>query len=374
MEIDRRTLIAGGMAALAAAPALAQKAAKQAGWYRRALVIDGLGGVFDPSTPDGQLRFSDRAWADMQRAGVTAVNQTILPVGNIADNWQQFQDSRTFLDNVISANPERLMRIEKAADLKTAKSSGRIGVIYGSQDTAMVGPALDRLAEMKKGGVRVVQLTYNLGNLSGDGSIEPRNSGITNLGRKTIERIESEKLLLDLAHGGAHTIEEAIAYAKRPLTISHTGSRAITDHPRNVSDDAIRGVAEKGGVVGVYFMPYLSKDSHPTGGMLLDHIDHIAKVAGEDHISIGTDGGVLPLIIDAKAMENARKDFEKRTAAGIAAPGEGPDVFTVVRDYNSIDKLERLGNDLMKRGWTMAQVEKLLGLNLQRLYGEVWGA
>jgi membrane dipeptidase len=373
MEIDRRTLLAGVASAMAAAPALAQKAAKQAGWYRNALVIDGLGGVFDPSTPDGQLRFSDRAWADMQRAGVTAVNQTILPVGNIADNWQQFEDSRTFLDNVISANPERLIRVEKAADLKIAKSSGRIGVIYGTQDTAMVGPALDRLAEMKKGGVRVVQLTYNLGNLSGDGSIEPRNSGITNLGRKTIERIEREKLLLDLAHGGAHTIEEAIAYAKRPLTISHTGARAITDHPRNVSDAAIRGVADKGGVVGVYFMPYLSKDSHPTGGMLLDHIDHIAKVAGENHISIGTDGGVLPLIIDAKAMENARKDFEKRTAAGIAAPGEGPDVFTVVRDYNSIDKLERVGNDLMKRGWTMARVEKLLGLNLQRLYGEVWG-
>ena len=102
-----------------------------------------------------------------------------------------------------------------------------------------------------------VQLTYNLANLSGDGSIEPRNSGITNLGRDTIRRIEAEKLLLDFGHGGARTIDEAIAFAKRPLTISHTGARAITDHPRNVSDAAIRGVAHKGGVVGVYFMPYL---------------------------------------------------------------------------------------------------------------------
>jgi membrane dipeptidase len=374
MHIDRRSLLASGLATLAAAPALAQKAAKQAGWYRSALVIDGLGGVFDPSTRDGPLRITDRAWADMQRSGVTAVNQTILPVGNIADDWQQFRDSRDFLDNVISANPERLMRVEKAADLKTAKSSGRIGVIYGTQDTAMIGPALDRLTEMKTGGVRVVQLTYNLGNLSGDGSIEPRNSGLTNLGRRTIERIEAEKLLLDLAHGGAHTIDEAIAHAKRPLTISHTGARAITDHPRNVSDAAIRGVAEKGGVVGCYFMPYLSRDSHPTGGMLLDHIDHIAKIAGEDHVAIGTDGGVLPLVIDEKARADAKSAYEKRTAAGIAAPGEGPDVFTVVEDYNSIDKLERLGNDLMKRGWTMARVEKLLGLNLQRLYGDVWGA
>jgi membrane dipeptidase len=107
--------------------------------------------------------------------------------------------------------------------------------------------------------------------------------------------------------------------------------------------------------------------------MLLDHIDHVAKVAGEDHVAIGTDGGVLPLVIDAKAIENARKDYEQRKAAGIAAPGEGPDVFTVVRDYNSIDKLERLGNDLVKRGWSTTRVEKLLGMNLLRLYGEVWG-
>jgi membrane dipeptidase len=153
----------------------------------------------------------------------------------------------------------------------------------------MVGPALDRLAEMKKRGVRCIQLTYNLANLSGDGSIEPRNSGLTNLGRDTIRRIEAEKLLLDLAHGGARTIDEAILHANRPLTISHTGARAITDHPRNVSDAAIRGVANKGGVIGVYFMPYLSKNSHPTGTMLLDHIDHVAKVGGEDHVAIGTD-------------------------------------------------------------------------------------
>jgi membrane dipeptidase len=82
----------------------------------------------------------------------------------------------------------------------------------------------------------------------------------------------------------------------------------------------------------------------------------------------------LPLTIDAKAIADAKKAFEDRTAAGIAAPGEGPDVFTIVRDYNSIDKLERLGNDLMKRGWTAARVEKLLGLNLLRLYRDTWGA
>jgi membrane dipeptidase len=372
MEIDRRTMMAGAAALIASAPGLARKPASPS-WYDRAIIIDGLGGIFDPSTPDGPIRISDRAWADMRRTGVTVVNQTLLPVGNRPDAWTELQSNMDFLDNILSANPDRLIRIDRVADIRDAKKSGRIGVIYGTQDTAMVGSALDRLAEMKKRGVRIAQLTYNLRNLSGDGSIEAGNAGLSNLGRKTIERIESEKLLLDLAHGGARTIDEAIAYAKRPLTISHTGARAITDHPRNVSDAAIRGVANKGGVVGVYFMPYLSKDSHPTGAILLDHIDHIAKVAGEDHVAIGTDGGVLPLVIDAKAKEDAKKAYEQRTAAGIAAPGEGPDVFTVVRDYNSIDKLQRLSADLMKRGWTTARIEKLLGGNLLRLYEDVWG-
>jgi membrane dipeptidase len=365
-------MMAGAAAALAAAPALAKGAAR-APWYRNAIVIDGLGGIGDPYGPDDQLRLSDRAWAESRATGITAVRDTLLPVGNFTDSWEQFRKNLSDYHNILLANPDRLKLVQKAADIPACKREGTLGIILGTQDTAMVGPALDRLAEMKKGGVRCIQLTYNLANLSGDGSIEPRNAGLTNLGRDTIRRIEAEKLLLDLAHGGAHTIEEAAAFAKRPLTISHTGARAITDHPRNVSDAAIRAVADKGGVVGVYFMPYLAPNSHPTGAMLLDHIDHVAKVAGEDHVAIGTDGGVLPLVIDAKARENARKDYEQRKAAGIAAPGEGPDVFTVVEDYNSIDKLERLGSDLMKRGWTGARIEKLLGGNLLRLYGDVWG-
>jgi membrane dipeptidase len=373
MKVDRRTLLAGATAALATAPAVVRGAAKQAGWYRNAILIDGLGGINDPYGAPDDIRLNDRAWAEYRTTGLTAVRDTILPVGNHADAWEQFSKNLDEYHTYLHANPDRLKLVEKAADVFTAKREGKLGLILGTQDTAMVGSALDRLAEIKKGGIRCVQLTYNLANLSGDGSIEPRNSGLTNLGRDTIRRIESEKLLLDLAHGGARTIDEAISYASRPLTISHTGARAITDHPRNVSDAAIKAVADKGGVVGVYFMPYLAPGSHPTGTMLLDHIDHVAKVGGEDHVSIGTDGGVLPLVIDDKARENARKDYEQRKAAGIAAPGEGPDVFTVVRDYNSIDKLERLGSDLMKRGWTAAQVEKLLGRNLLRLYGEVWG-
>lgn len=372
MKFDRRTVMGGMAAAALAAPALARKTVLSS-WYANLIVIDGLGGISDPYGSDGELRLTDRGWAESKTSGIAAVRDTLLPVGNYSDSWEKFIKNLDDYHNQLAANPERLVLVEKASDIRAARNAGKIGVILGTQDSAMVGPALDRLAEMRKRGVRAVQLTYNLANLSGDGSIEPRNAGITNLGRDTIRRIEAEKLLLDLAHGGARTIDEAIAFSRRPLTISHTGARAINDHPRNVSDSAIRGVAEKGGVVGVYFMPYLAPDMHPSGAMLLDHIDHVARVGGEDHIAIGTDGGLLPVTIDASAKEAARKDYEQRKAAGIAAPGEGPDVFPLVMDYNSIDKLERLGSDLLKRGWTMARVEKLLGANLLRLYSDVWG-
>jgi membrane dipeptidase len=223
----------------------------------------------------------------MVGTGVTMLRDTVFPVGNGADPWGDYQKDITAKHNVMEANPDRLVLIRTAADILQAKREKKFGVLLGTQDSCMVGPELDRLAQLKKDGVMSVQLTYNLRNLAGDGSLEPANSGLSNLGRDTIRRIETEKLLLDLAHGGARTIDEAIAFAKRPLVISHTGARAIIDHPRNVSDAAIKAVADNGGVVGVYFMPYLATNMHPTSADVIAHVEHIAKIAGEDHVGIG---------------------------------------------------------------------------------------
>jgi len=132
-------------------------------------------------------------------------------------------------------------------------------------------------------------------------------------------------------------------------------------------------VADKGGVTGVYFMPFLSPDMKPSGARLLDHIEHVARIAGEDHVGIGTDNGVLPMMLDAKTRETLRKWQMERLKAGIAAPGENPDFIPVVEAYNSIDRYRRIASDLIKRGWTQAQVEKLMGGNFLRVYREAWG-
>ena len=373
MQIDRRTLIAGGMAALAAGPALAQRRLAGPGWFDRAIIIDALGGVSDPYSPDDQLRLSDRAWSEMTGSGVTMLRDTGFPVGNVADPWGDSQKDIATKRNVLNANPDRLLLVRSAADILKAKREKKFGWLLGTQDSVMVGPELDRLAQLKKDGVMTVQLTYNNGNLSGDGSLEPRNNGLTKLGKATIERIEAQKLLLDLAHGGARTMAEAAAFAKRPPVISHTGARALIDHPRNTSDETIKAVAAKGGVVGVYFMPFLTLDSHPKGGDLIRHIEHVANVAGEDHVGIGTDNGVLPQLVNAETTRKLNEWAAQRIKMGIAAPGEGLNVWPMVADYNSVDRYRRIAADLQKRGWSEGRLEKLMGGNFLRVYREAWG-
>ena len=374
MQIDRRTLLAGGMAALASAPALAQRKPSRGNWYDSAIIIDALGGISDPYSPDDQLRLSDRAWSEMVGTGVTLLRDTVFPVGNVADPWGDYQKDITAKANILNANPDRLLQVRSAADILKAKREKKFAWLWGTQDSSMVSPDLDRLAQLKKDGVLTVQLTYNNGNLAGDGSLEPRNGGLTKLGKATIERIEAEKLLLDLAHGGARTMAEAAGFAKRPLVISHTGARALADHPRNTADETIRAVADKGGVVGVYIMPFLTLDSHPKGSDLLAHIEHVAKVAGEDHVGIGSDNGVLPLELTPESKKKLDEWQAQRIKLGIAAPGEAIGVYPWVADYNSVDRYRRLAADLQKRGWSEARLEKLMGGNFLRVYREAWGS
>lgn len=375
MTMSRRALIqqSAAVAALTFAGRAARARSATSGWYDKAIIIDGLSSLGDPYSPEAQTRLSDRVKQELRQTGLTAINATVGAVGNSPSAYEEMTEGIKTHDSVVLANPDFLLVVRSAADIRAAKASGRLGLIYGTQDTAMIGTALDRVAELKTRGVRIMQLTYNLRNLSGDGALEPGNAGLSRLGRATIERIEGEKLLLDLSHGGQRTIAEAIAAAKRPLSINHTGCRDLFDHPRNVFDAELKALADKGGVAGIYFMPFLARGSKPTGEDLIRHVEHAAKVCGEDHVSIGTDGNPLPIPINEETWKRAREAHEFRSKNGFAAPGEGPDVLTIVHDYNSLDRFQRLSAALAKRGWTTAQLEKLFGGNLMRLYAEAWG-
>ncbi len=374
-QIDRRALLAGGVASLGAlvlAPRIVW--AQDLGWYDKAIIIDGLGGVGDPANEDGITRYTQPGWADVVASGVTVVRDTVMPVGNVGDAWKAYQEDIAVKQALFGANPDHLLLVRSAADIIKAKKERKFGVVLGTQDTSMVGPELDRLAQMKKDGVMTVQLTYNNANLSADGALEPRNAGLSKLGMKTIERIEAEKLLLDLSHGGARTMAEGVAYAKRPMVISHTAARNLYDHVRNTDDATIKAVADKGGVVGVYWMPFLTGGRPATMADVVAHIEHVGNVAGEDHVGIGTDNGVVPLRLDAEAKKKLDEWAKERLARGIAAPGEAVGVYPWVEELNTVKRYRMVASALQKRGWSVARLEKLFGTNFLRVYKDAWGS
>jgi membrane dipeptidase len=372
----RRELLIGGVA-LAASGVARWSGAATTNFsdqdYRRAIVIDGLGGVDDPYSPPEATVMDPRAVADLKSSGLTMSHITVNNVGNGAGVWEATITNIARMDQAITDNPQALVKVSTTADIRHAKLEGKSAILYGTQDTSLVGADLDRLAILRGLGVRSVQLTYNSRNLSGDGSLEPGNAGLSMLGHATIARIEKEKMLVDFSHGGQRTIAEGIAATTRPPVISHTGCRALHDNPRNVWDAEMKACADKGGVVGIYWMPFLVPNSRPSSADLIRHMDHVKDICGEDHVSIGTDGNLSKTIINDKSRAEQKKFYEDRAAQGIAAPGEGPDIFNIVADWDGIMRYRNLADGLSKAGWTVGQVEKALGANLMRVYGASFG-
>ena len=120
---------------------------------------------------------------------------------------------------------------------------------------------------------------------------------------------------------------------------------------------------------GVYWMPFLVANGRPTGADLVAHMTHVRNVCGEDHVAIGTDGVIGKTMIDDKARAAQRKAFEDRSRRDVAAPGEGPDVFTIVAEWDDHMRFKHLADGLARAGWATGQIEKALGANLLRLYG-----
>jgi membrane dipeptidase len=343
------------------------------------MVIDGQAGIYDPYAVDPYdndpyQRFSTRAVRELRASGLTATSFTVNQVGNAPEVWAKSLNNIATQNLWVASNDDILSKSTSTADIRRAAAHGKIAVLYNIQDTSLIGSDFERITVLKGLGVRIMQLTYNIRNLSGDGCLEPDNAGLSKLGRATIARIEQEKVLLDLAHAGPRTVAEAIQAATRPMTISHTGCRSLNDYPRNQWDSELKACADKGGVVGIYWMPYLAANRHATSADLIRHMNHARNICGEDHVSIGTDSVLFKTDIDEQARAKKKVVYEQRVAAGIAAPDEGPDVFNIVWDWDSHLRFKLLADGLVTQGWNAAQIEKALGSNLMRLYQEVWGA
>lgn len=373
--INRRQTLSLAAAAFAAGgPAFAAK--------DEPLVINALGGISNPNLQIGRqaspaadtllLDVDARGIADAKAAGLSAVNVTLGYVAGPQEPYAYSLQTLDAWDKVLAENAGSLSLVRKASDIARAKADGKVGIIYGFQNAVQIGAHLERVDEFAGRGVRIVQLTYNPANILGDGSMAPENRGLTELGRKVVDKLNAAKLMVDLSHSGERTCLDAIAASKAPISINHTGCRALTDLPRNKTDAELRGVAEKGGFVGIYFMPFLNLSGHASADDVVAHIEHALKVCGEDHVGIGTDGSAAT-IDDMEAYKEAlAQENRERVAAGIAAKGERADTHPFVLDLRGPDQFRKLARMLEARGHKPRVIEKVLGLNFVAYADRIW--
>jgi membrane dipeptidase len=379
---DRRAflgLAAGGVAALALP--WSGRALAQADRARDMLIVNALGGFTDPNPPaplpqvepESSRMLSRRLIADARASGMNAVNQTIGWVGGEGDPFAETVRAIALWEARFRNHPADLIKVLKAGDIEAAKREGRIGVILGFQNAAMVAADVSRVDMFADFGVRVIQLTYNPANQIGDGSMAPENRGITPFGREVIARLNERRVMVDLSHSGQRTCLEAARISRRPISINHTGCRALADLPRNKSDEELRAVADQGGFVGIYFMPFLRANGVAGAADVVDHIDHAVNVCGEDRVGIGTDGGTTGVDDMAAYRSAMRAEVAQRRALGIGAAGENPDTLPFVEELSGPDQFRRLIALLDRRGYSSARIEKIMGLNFLSYAREVWG-
>ena len=376
LRMDRRRFLALSAAVAGALAAGQGRAASQpvTALYQRSIVIDGLGGPGGDSFDSGRPLTPDEV-AEVRESGITAFNVTIGSVGNEPPlaAFEAIVRDIARLDAEIERHPDVLARVRTAADIRAAKRDGRCGLVYGLQDGVSFEDDLDRLQTLRQFGVMVIQPTYNRRNLLGDGSMEPADAGLSRDGVEAIERMNALGILVDLSHCGRRTAMDAIRVSSKPVAFTHTGCAALADHPRNRTDAELRAVAERGGVAGIYVMPYLAGGRQPTGADVVAHVEHAWNVCGEDHVSIGTDGTLSAIVLTPEFVEAFRENTRRRREAGIAAPGETDDGYLFASDLNTPRRLETLAGMLVARGHSEARVERLLGANLLRVFGEAWG-
>lgn len=331
--------------------------------YRDCFVLDGnalasIGGVLRANQDD--------VTNVVRESGVTALKSTL---GGAAGDFAAAVADIAAAEQLMEKRSDLFLKVRTHEDFDRARKEQKLGVIYSFESANMLEDKIERIELFRGLGVRVMQLSYNRRTPFGVGCLDGETEGLTELGRKAIAKMNEIGVAVDLSHSNTRTTAEGIAASTKPPLITHAGCRAVYMHPRNKEDRELKALADKGGIVGIYMLPYIA--ASPKQPMLDDymkHLEHALKVCGEDHVGVGSD---VPFFrVGDSDLEEMNKAAEKRKADGIAAPGE--DRPTYIPDLNTPRKMELIAGALLRRGHNSAVVEKILGANFKRVFGEIW--
>jgi len=360
--------------------------------HRRAIVIDTHNDVTTPMTNDdydlsGAPPVPYRTSIErMKQGGLTAEFFSLYVKPWYVEHGGSARRTLDMIDSVYRAverHPRDLMIATSVADIRRAKQQGKIAALMGIEGGHAIEDSLPTLREFYRLGVRYMTLTWNNTNNWADaGRGEKKHHGLSEFGKEVVREMNRLGMLVDVSHVSDETMSDALDVSKAPIIASHSSARALSDVPRNIPDDLLKRIAKNGGVVQVNFYSVfvdtktvapqsaerdkrlkaqqdainqkykndperLAEESdkleaaNPLPPLpiskLIDHIDHIVKVAGIDHVGIGAD------FDGANDMPEGAKD---------------------------VSMLPNITYELLKRGYSERDIRKILGENFLRVFAE----
>lgn len=289
-------------------------------------------------------RFRQADFLRLQRSGINVFHPAVGYTSG--DIYAESLRDITRWNQFISARPSQFLRIEGAGDFERSKALGKIGIVIGQQNSEHFR-TVEEVNRFYALGQRVSQLTY-LGNRIGGGSADARDIGLTKYGAAIVERMNRVGMAVDISHCADRTTLEAIDASARPVLVTHSNCRSLVFSPRCKTDEAIRRMAAKGGVMGVTMVRgFVKAGGSATIDAVLDHVDHIARLVGVEHAGVGSD-----VDLDGRDAQRPRKyDLD-----GI--------------DYSK--KIFDLTEGLVRRSYSNRDIELVLGGNFKRALAAAW--
>lgn len=333
----------------------------------------------DPQTREQYLAY----W---RRAAVDGCTATLYVSGPPDDAWNALIREYARATRMIHALQGEVVVARGAGDIEQAKQRGRLAVLYSIQNADPIGDDLANVDTLDALGISIVQLTYNLRNRFGDGCLESNDGGLSRFGHALVDKLNERRMVVDVSHASPRTALNAAAASQAPIIVSHTSAQALSEHPRSISDEVARAVADKGGFIGVAVTPsfvvppggdaraerFGRPRSWSTLDTVVDHVAHLVRVAGEDHVGIATDWG--------KPYYNAltwETETVRESRAGFDWVGWMPqhrlDPNDQCHDMETWDKWRNVTAALLQRGLPEGTAGKLIGGNFMRLLRDVRG-
>lgn len=358
--MQRRQLLTRGVSLLGAAAAGSLfKRLDAAGYSTRARdlvaqsnVIDMLGlltldwGLLErwQSAPDN---FSENDFLKLRASGIDVFHPAVA-----FEVAQPYATTVKWLDKwnrLIDQHPKWFLRVNQCTDLARAKEEKKIGIVLGMQDANHLRN-LDDVDAFYRMGQRLTQLTYNSQNRVGAGCKAGTDAGLTEFGHAVLARMNTLGMAVDVSHCGERTTLDAVAASAKPVLITHSNCKALAPGvARCKTDEAIVAAARKGGVIGLTGVRHFVRAMDPvTMEDALDHFDHVVKIAGIDHVGLGSDTD-----LDGRDRTGARAQFD-------------------IAGLNHTNRVYELTEGFIRRGYTDEQIGMILGGNFQRALRQIW--